>query len=246
MYQGELGEVARLVPGLLADARSSGNNYVATELCTRSNYAWLAVDKPDEGEQETIASIARWSHKGFHRQHYSALLARVQTALYRGDADAAWRLFREQEPMLRRSLMTEVQFIRIESLYLHGRCALAMAAAGGAPRTFLRVPRVAARRIARERMLWSDPLALLLNAGVAYLESNHALALRLLHDAAQKFEHAEMRLYLAVTRRRIGALQGDATGRACREQSDAWFAEQDIKNPAALTRMLAPGFPEMR
>ena len=246
MYQGELGEVARLVPGLLADARSSGNNYVATELCTRSNYAWLAVDKPDEGEQETMASIARWSHKGFHRQHYSALLARVQTALYRGDAHGAWRVFRDQEPMLRRSLMTKVQFIRIESLYLHGRCALAMAAAGGDARAFLRVPRVAARRIARERMVWSDPLALLLNAGVAYLESNHALALSLLHDAAQKFERAEMRLYLAVTRRRIGALQGDAAGRACCEQSDVWFAEQDIKNPAAFTRMLAPGFPEMR
>jgi predicted Ser/Thr protein kinase len=244
MYQGELGEVARLVPGLLADARSSGNLYVATELCTRSNYAWLAVDNPDEGERETMDSIARWSHRGFHRQHYSALLARVQTALYRGDPEAAWRLFGEQEPMLRRSLMTRVQFIRIESLYLRGRCALAMAAAGGDTRTFLAVPRAAARRIARERMVWSDPLALLLKAGVAYLENDQGLALRLLHDAAQQFERADMKLYVAVTRRRIGALQSDAAGRACREHADAWFAAQDIKNPVAFTRMLAPGFPE--
>ena len=97
MYQGELGELSRQVPALLANARSSGNLYIATELCTRSNFVWLAADDPDEGERETVESIARWSQKGFHRQHYSARLARVQTALYRGDAEAAWRLFAEQE-----------------------------------------------------------------------------------------------------------------------------------------------------
>jgi hypothetical protein len=53
-----------------------------------------------------------------------------------------------------------------------------------------------------------------------------------------------MRLYAAVTRRRIGALQSDAAGRACRDQADAWFAAQDIRNPAAFARMLTPGFPE--
>jgi hypothetical protein len=38
MYLGELGEVSRRVPELLADARRRGNLYLATELCTRSNY----------------------------------------------------------------------------------------------------------------------------------------------------------------------------------------------------------------
>ena len=87
MYLGELAEVSRRVPVLLAHARSRGNLYLATELCTRSNFAWLTADDPDEGEREAIESIERWSHTGFHRQHYSAMLARIQTALYRGDAD---------------------------------------------------------------------------------------------------------------------------------------------------------------
>ena len=87
MYQGELGELSQRVPVLLANARSRGNLYIATELCTRSNFVWLAADDPDEGERETAESIARWSHKGFHRQHYSARLSRVQTALYRGNAE---------------------------------------------------------------------------------------------------------------------------------------------------------------
>ena len=172
MYLGELGEVSRQVPALLADARSRGNLYLATELCTRSNYAWLAADDPDEGERVTIESIERWSHKGFHRQHYSAMLARMQTALYRGDAEAAWRLLAEHRPMLRRSLMTRVQVLRIESLYLRARSALAMAAGNRSSRRFLPIARAAARRIARERMPWSDPIALLLRAGIAYLEGS--------------------------------------------------------------------------
>ena len=162
MYLGELGEVSRQVTALLANARSRGNLYLATELCTRCNYVWLAADDPDEGEREAVESIERWSQKGFHRQHYSAMLARVQTALYRGDGEAAWRLFAEQQSMLRRSLITRVQVFRVEALYLRARSALAIAARNRSSPRFLAVARAGARRIARERMPWSDPIALLL------------------------------------------------------------------------------------
>ena len=160
MYLGELGEVSRRVPALLADARSRGNLYLATELCTRSNYAWLAADEPDEGERETIESIARWSHKGFHRQHYSAMLARVQTALYRGDAEAGWRLLDEQEPMFRRSFLTRVQIFRIEWRFMRARCALALAARTGAPPISVGGPRRgSADRAGANAVVRSDCLA---------------------------------------------------------------------------------------
>jgi hypothetical protein len=245
MYLGELNEVSRQVPALLADARSRGNLYLATELCTRSNYVWLAADDPDEGERETVESIARWSNKGFHRQHYSAMLARVQTALYRGDGEAAWRLLAEQDSRLRASCLTRVQVIRIEWLYLRARSALMIAARNRSSGRFLSVARAGARRIARERMAWSDPIALLLRAGITYLEGNPALALKCLHDAADRFERADMKLYLAVTRRRIGALRQDERGSELQRHADEWMAAQNIKNPACMTRMLAPGFPDL-
>jgi hypothetical protein len=244
MYLGELGEVSRQVPALLANARSRGNLYLATELCTRSNYVWLAADDPDEGERETLESIARWSHRGFHRQHYSAMLARVQTALYRGDGEAGWRLLEEQESVFRHSLLTRAQLIRIESQYLRARCALALAAGNSNSRRFLSVARAGARRIASERMPWSDPIALLVRAGVAYLEGTTPLALSYLHDAAARFERADMKLYVAVARRRIGALQDDEHGRELQRQAEEWMAAQNIKNPVCMTRMLAPGFPD--
>jgi hypothetical protein len=45
------------VPALLATARSGGNLYIATELCTRSNYVSLAADDPDEGERVTLKTV---------------------------------------------------------------------------------------------------------------------------------------------------------------------------------------------
>jgi tetratricopeptide (TPR) repeat protein len=242
MYLGELGELSRRLPALLASARSSGNLYIATELCTRSNYFWLAADDPDEGERVTIESIGRWSHGAFHRQHYSAMLARIQTALYRGDAAAAWGLLNELELILRRSYLTRIQVMRIESHYLRARSALAMAAQHGPPGRFLPVARAGARHIARERMPWSDPIALLLEAAVAHLEGRTAVAVRNLDAAIEQFHRADMKLYAAVAKRRIGALLNDARGRELTRQGDEWMAAQNIKNPAAMTRMLAPGF----
>jgi eukaryotic-like serine/threonine-protein kinase len=244
MYRGELREVSRQVPLLLVSARRTGNSYIATELCTRSNYVWLAADEPDQGEREAIDSIERWSHKGFHRQHYSALLARVQTALYRGDAEAAWRQFTEQESLIRSSLLTQIQVFRIETHYMRARSALAMAASGRSPHRFLAIARAGARRIAHERAAWSQPLALLLKAGAAYLDGDASSVLAYLHEAAERATRADMNLYAAVARRRIGAVQSDAQGRELQREAEAWMAAQQIKNPVAMTRMLAPGFPD--
>jgi hypothetical protein len=94
-------------------------------------------------------------------------------------------------------------------------------------------------------MPWSDPIALLLRAGIAYFTSDARLAVKHLHDAADRFDRADMSLYLAVARRRIGALQNDAPGRELQRQADEWMAVQNIKNPSAMTRMLAPGFPDL-
>jgi hypothetical protein len=242
MYLGELKEVSRLVSALLADARRWGNLYLATELVTRSNFVWLAADAPAEGEREVREALALWSHKGFHRQHYSARLARVQTALYRGEADAAWRLLTEQESELRRSMLTFVQAFRVESVYLRARCALAMAAANRSPRRYLSVARAGARRIAAERMAWSDPIALLLQGGIASVEGREEAAVTCLQAAALGFDSAGMKLYAAVTRCRLGALRGDDRGRELQRQAEAWMAAQEIRNPTCMTRMFAPGF----
>ena len=232
---------ARCLP-LLADARSRGNLYLATELCTRCNYVWLAADDPDGGERAVIESIAAWSQKGFHRQHYSAMLARVQTDLYRGDGRAAWRRLDEQEPMLRRSLLTRVQVLRVESIYLRARSALAIAAAERSGR-FLSVASAGARRIAGERMPWSDPIALLLNAGTAYLEGNTPLALRHLHDAAGRFDRADMKLYLGLTNSALARCSRTSGGARFDERPAPGWRRRTSKTPLAWPVSTPPASP---
>ena len=193
----------------------------------------------------SVERYLAWSQKGFHRQYYSAMLARVQTALYRGDGEAAWRFFTEQQSRLRRSLITRVPVLRVESPYLRARRAGDGRQEQRLPPIPLGCPRAGARRIARERRSWSDPIALLLQAGIAYVEGSTPLALRCLHDAADRFDRADMKLYAAVARRRIGAVQDDERGRELQRQAEAWMAAQHIKNPVCMTRMLASGFPDV-
>jgi hypothetical protein len=54
-------------------------------------------------------------------------------------------------------------------------------------------------------MPWSDPIALLLSAAIANLEDRAPLAYDT-HDAANRFDRADMKLYAAVAKGRIGAL----------------------------------------
>jgi hypothetical protein len=242
MYRGQLGELSRRVPAILEDARRRGNLYLAAELVTRSNFVWLAADDPGGGERELNSTMSQWSKLGFHRQHYSAMLARMQTALYRGDPCAAWQVLEDNEAQWRASMLIQVQALRVEYHYMRGRCAIAVAAVDANPRRWLSAAGKYARRIAAEQMPWSDPLAHLLEAGIASVRGARTAAAGELRQAVAQFDASDMQLYAHVSRRRLGDLLDDEEGRAMRRQADAWMSAQLIRNPANLTRMLAPGF----
>jgi hypothetical protein len=153
-------------------------------------------------------------------------------------------LFTAEERQVHRSLLTQFHVLRVEALYMRARSALAVAASRGGDARFLSIARASARRIANERAAWSDPIGMLVSAGIANVEGNRAVALPLLHEALGRFERADMNLYANVTKRRIGVLQQDAAGRELLGRANAWMAAQQIKNPMCMTRMLAPGFPD--
>src|SRR5258708_24089185 len=164
MFLGEIVEVSRRVPQLLAAALEQGNLFAATDLRTRMNSIWLAADDPDRAREEVIAALTTWPRKGFHLQHYSSLVALAQIELYTGDYEVAWKHIEGQVKPLEKSMLLRIQALRIEVMYLRARLALA-SAAGSERERRLEIAESLAKSIARENMPWSNPLGKRVHAG---------------------------------------------------------------------------------
>jgi hypothetical protein len=242
--QGELRQVSRHLPVLLEAARERGNFYLELELNTRMILVWLAADDPTGAERRANDGISRWSQRGFQRQHYSHLLMRVQTELYRGRARAAWELIDGCQRQLRQSGFLRVQHTRVEAANYHARCALAVAASGEDRTRMIQIASRDAARLEHENTPWSSAFARLVRAIIANLEGDRDAAIRGLGAASEAFSSADMHLYACASRRRLGSLVGGGPGRELRLGAERWMVSQGIRNPAAMTRLIAPGLPD--
>jgi eukaryotic-like serine/threonine-protein kinase len=241
---GEVAEISRRVPVMLAAALEQGNIFVATDLRTRMNLIWLAADDPDRARAEVIEALKVWPQEGFHLQHYSSMLALAQIELYTGDAEVAWKHVKVQWQALKKSMLLRLQILRVEALHLQARTALATAPVSDKKKRerLLRIAEKLARRIAGEKMSWSDPFASLIRAGVANARDETVRTASFLSEAMEGFELADLALYAAASRRRLGQALGDTHGRALIAEADKWMTNQRIKNPVLMTRLLAPGW----
>jgi hypothetical protein len=174
-------------------------------------------------------------------QHYVSLHALAQIELYTGDAEVAWKHVEGQWPALKDSLLLRTPAVRVEAMQLRARTALATSADGrdGAK---LRLAEKLARKIEKVNMTWSKPFATLIRATIAHQRGEAAKATTLLSEAVQGFERAEMRLHAAAVQRRLGERLPDERGKQLTAEASAWMAGQKIKNPDAMTNMIAPGF----
>ncbi|MEP7123870.1 MAG: protein kinase [Byssovorax sp.] len=241
LYLGELGSLSRRVEVLLRSAEDRGNLYAATDLRTRFNLVWLAADDAERARAEVEDAMKRWSQRGFHLQHYSALQAMEQRDLYVGDAASASRRLDEQWPALKRSLLTRIQVLRVEVVHLRGRVALAMASRGADAKRHLAAAEGDAKQLEGERMAWAEPHGSLLRASIAAAKGDDRAAVRFTRTALRGYERADMALYAAAARRRLGQLLGGDEGRAFEKASAQWMTDQGVRRPEQLTAMLAPG-----
>jgi serine/threonine protein kinase/tetratricopeptide (TPR) repeat protein len=241
LHLGELAEVSRRVPSLLAAAIEQGNLFGAMELRTRLNLIWLAADDPDKARAEVIEALKSWPHEGFHLQHYVSLHALAQIELYTGDPEVARKHVEGQWPALEHSMLLRTPAVRTEAMQLRARVALATSAVDHDAGK-LRLADKMARKIEKVDISWSKPFATLVRAAVAQQRAEPEQAATLLSQAVLSFENADMRLYAAAARRRLGETVGGERGAQLIAEADAWMTAQKIKNPVAMTRMLAPGF----
>ncbi|MCM3869768.1 MAG: AAA family ATPase, partial [Pyrinomonadaceae bacterium] len=239
---GQIAEVSRRVPVLLAAALEQGNIFGAMDLRTRLNLIWLAAGDPNGGRAEVIEALKAWSHEGFHLQHYTSMHALAQIELYTGDSEVAWKHIQGQWKTLEQSMLLRIQVLRIEAMHLLARAALASAATSNERKHRLKVSENMARRIAKEKIAWAQPFASLVRAAIAHQEGESSKAANLLSEAVENFDLADIDLYAAATRHRLGEVVGNERGRQLIAEADTWMRKQEIKDPGAMIRMLAPGF----
>ena len=241
LYLGEMVEISRRVPQLLSAALEQGNVFAATDLRTRLNIIWLAADDPVRARDEVISAMITWPRKGFHLQHYSSLVALAQIEMYTGDYEVAWKHIEGQIKELEKSLLLRIQGLRIDALHIRARLALA-SATGNERERHLRLAEKLAAKIESEEMSYANPFAALIRAGIARRRDDDQRAISLLEKAAIDFDAVHMGLYAAIARRRLGELVGGDRGSQLTARSDEWMTKQEIKNPARMMNLLAPGF----
>jgi eukaryotic-like serine/threonine-protein kinase len=236
-FLGEIKALSARLPMLLDSARSRGNVYESTYFQIRVAHAiHLARHAPAIAEEQVREAISRWPSDSFYLQHWWAFIVSIEIALYQGDAARAWEVVTANWNALRRSLLLNVQYIRVESRYHQALAALALASQDARRRPSLqRIALRSAQRIEQEQLHWGAPLARLIRAAV---EPRAAVSHLRLAEAS--FHNADMKLFAAAARRRRGQLIGGSDGRALIADADAVMRAQAILCPDRMTAILSP------
>jgi hypothetical protein len=248
---GQWRELDRRISFALQDARRRGDRFSTSTMLVHSYVPCLGKGRPGEAEDVIRQSLEEWTYKVHYIASYWAVYGRAEAALYRGKGLRAREVIRQQWSSLRQATFFQyLQVLFLLMLHLRARAALATAmplptgGRFGARARLLRAAARDARRIEGRRIPWATPLAHLIQGGIAALRHQTDEALVRLGDSEQGFAAADMAVYAAAARRQRGRLLSGTEGRRLVEDADACMTSQDIREPARIAAMLAPGFAE--
>ena len=242
---GDLHQLSQRHPVWLKEARERGDLYATTTLRTfwgASTLLALAADQPEYARLDVEDAMSGWSRRGYHPQHYYALLSRTLVDLYRGDHEEAYGRISKAWPELEGSLLLRVQGLAITAHYVRGSAALAAAAGTPGRELLLRSAAEDALALTKTRVEWSQPLSQMLLAGAAAIGGGAGKARSLLESAALGFDGSHMALHAAAARHALGGVVGGQEGHATRAAAVHFMTSQKITRPGVFASMLAPGF----
>lgn len=243
VYAGSIKELRRRLPRLIADAEDRGDLFVLAHMqASHPIVAWLAAGDLDDARRHLREGMAGWPRLRFVIQHWQAMLAEAQIALYAGEGASAYDRIVRDLPPLRRSLLLQAQIIRGLTLFAHGRAAVASIESNPS----LREARLSeamrlARRLGRERMDWTTLLASLLRAAIANARGDADAAVVALQASVETARRAEMSMHGAAATWQLGRLLGGDEGARHVADAEAAMSAEDIRTPERWAAMLIPG-----
>jgi tetratricopeptide (TPR) repeat protein len=242
-WMGQHAAVERRLPEVLRRARDAGDLYAETTIETAIGHIpSLVRGEPDQAEATLTRSIDRWANEGFFVQHYDELVAHVDVDLYRDHACGARALdrIRARWPDVERSLLRQVQSIRVESDYARARAIIAALASG--PRAdrsaLLRELASIHRSMLRQETSWAIGLGRCVGAALAMERSDRAAAIDELNRGAGSLDVANVQTY----RRAALLYRAQLTGEARRVEAEReQLREQGVREPDRFATTFVPG-----
>lgn len=242
-YLGHFSALAAAMPSRSWRAHERGDRFASLDIRTQHSVcAWLLADDAARAESALERALARIeSSCAIDRSqalvHRDATVARVEIALYRGDAGKA---FDECVRNLGRSPVKDYAMphgVRVDTLVLRARAALAALAAGHARLEARAALAATLFALEQERDPWAIALAAYLR-GLAEARGGHRrAALASLSAAEGALDALGMRAFAlcaATARRRVlGSAQAD-------REALAYFSAEGARDPRAFLRVFLP------
>jgi hypothetical protein len=244
-YMGNLRALRERLPPVCREADERRDRYSATSLrAGLLSLVHLADDTPDRVQAE-LDEVSAWlPQHSFIIPTYWYVVARSQLALYRSDGSAAHEHLAASWRALERSLLLRATAVRIATVDLRGRAAVAAAyARPGNLRAMARLVEDCAKRLDGEsdRFLWPRACARMLFAALERMRGGpRDAAAHHAREAAQLFEQAGMELHAAAARARLGELLGGDEGEKLVRSAHHRMQEEGIVAPEKFARLLVP------
>jgi tetratricopeptide (TPR) repeat protein len=233
---GELRSMSERSEQMLRRAQEIGDMHTSLIAAMYSALTLLASGAPAQARARVRGALAHWPRHGFHVQHLHALKLEVYCDLYEGRAADAWQRIVTAWSDLEESSFLRLSARRAEALTLRAKASLAVLRAAPAEHEhLLDIVAQDIQQLEREGRGHLQAEAALLRAGLATCLGDTPAAGRHLDAAVSGFEAAGMSLS-AVVVRRLRARGRDGVARA-----EALMRMQDIADPAAWSRVVAPG-----
>jgi hypothetical protein len=190
-----------------------------------------------------ITSVSdRWSLRGYQIQHWNRMMSNALFDMYAGDVLSARRRVVEAYEPMSRSLLTKIQIVRFEVNELLARTALAAATAttGTERDELLASAQRHIEKLAKEGLPWMKAITSVRRGCLSAMRRDTEGAVRHFRAAVTACDAAEIGLYAAVSRVRLGELLGGDEGRAVRDAGLAKIAAEEIKKPDRFVALFAP------
>ncbi len=233
---GELRTMSARAEQMLHRAHELGDIHSSLIAVMYSALTLLAAGEPGPARARIRGALGHWPRTGFHVQHLHALRLEIYCDLYERRPADAWQRILTAWGELEDSSLLRLSARRAEALTLRARASLAVLRAAPAEHEHLRD--VVAQDIAqleREGRPHLRAEAALLRAGLAACNGDDGASERHLDAAISGFEATGMSLN-AIIVRRLRARTSDA-----RAKAEALLRMQNIRDPDAWSRVVAPG-----